>query len=82
MATFKMFQDWQNNPVLTTVKSSAFPIKDISFPTVTICGQGLSSDILQAGFFHEFFKYLKSIGHDMGISPIRAVKLLNKVINK
>ena len=48
---------------------------------MTICGQGLSSDIPQAGFFNEFFKYLKSIGHDMGISPIRAVNLLNKVID-
>jgi hypothetical protein len=35
--------------VLTTVKTSALPIKDIEFPAVTICSQGLNSDIVTAG---------------------------------
>ncbi len=43
------YSDWQNNPVLTTVKTSALPIKDIEFPAVTICSQGLNSDIVTAG---------------------------------
>ena len=43
------YSDWQTNPVLTTVKTSALPIKDIAFPAVTICSQGLNSDIVTAG---------------------------------
>jgi hypothetical protein len=43
------YSDWQSNPVLTTVKTSALPIKEIEFPAVTICSQGLNTDIATAG---------------------------------
>ena len=79
MLLLTFFQDWQKNPVLTTVKTSAFPIKDIPFPTVTICGQGMNADIITAGFFNVFFKYLKDNGHDMGLSPTKAVNIANQV---
>lgn len=31
------FEDWNENPVMTTLDSIAAPIGDIAFPTVTIC---------------------------------------------
>jgi hypothetical protein len=43
------YSNWQDNPVLTTVKNSALPIKEIEFPAVTICSQGLNTDIVTAG---------------------------------
>jgi hypothetical protein len=43
------YQDWKENPVVTTIKTSALPIREISFPAVTICGQGMNSDIVTAG---------------------------------
>jgi hypothetical protein len=43
------YSDWQATPVLTTVKTSALPIKNIEFPAVTICSQGLNEDIVTAG---------------------------------
>ena len=43
------YQDWIDNPVMTTIKTSALPIKDISFPAVTICGQGMNDDIITSG---------------------------------
>ena len=43
------YQDWLDNPVMTTIKTSALPIKEINFPAVTICGQGMNADIVTAG---------------------------------
>jgi hypothetical protein len=43
------YQDWLNNPVITTIKTSALSIKEIDFPAVTICGQGMNADIVTAG---------------------------------
>jgi hypothetical protein len=43
------YQDWLNNPVMTTIKTSALSIKEINFPAVTICGQGMNADIVTAG---------------------------------
>ena len=31
--------DWEDNPVVTTVKSTGKPIKEIEFPAITICAQ-------------------------------------------
>ena len=33
------YMDWKNNPVLTTVVSTGYPIENIEFPAVTICAQ-------------------------------------------
>jgi hypothetical protein len=44
------YQDWQDNPVMTTIKTSALSIKEINFPAVTICGQGMNDDIITSGF--------------------------------
>ncbi len=31
------FQDWSDNPVITTLDSITVPIREIQFPTVTVC---------------------------------------------
>jgi hypothetical protein len=36
----KAYKDWQDNLVLTTVKTTAYSIKNIDFPALTICGPG------------------------------------------
>ena len=36
----QVYQDWQDNPVLTTINTTTKPIRDIDFPAITICGQG------------------------------------------
>lgn len=36
----KAYKDWQDNLVLTTVNTTAYPIRDIEFPTITICSSG------------------------------------------
>jgi hypothetical protein len=43
------YSDWQNSPVITTVNSTSFPVGNIEFPSVTICGQGSNEAILNSG---------------------------------
>ena len=35
------YNQWQEKPVITTLKNTAKPVTEIPFPTVTICGSGL-----------------------------------------
>ena len=34
------YTDWQGSPVLTTVATTAFAIKNVEFPAITICAPG------------------------------------------
>ena len=56
--SIQAYLDWQANPVLTTVNTTAYPVKSIEFPAVTICGQGMNDDVITAGMFKQFFNYL------------------------
>jgi Amiloride-sensitive sodium channel len=70
------YNDWTDNPVLTTVKTSALKIENIDFPALTICSQGISNDIIRGGFFNIFYKYTKQLNISYGMSPIRTAKIL------
>jgi hypothetical protein len=74
------YNNWQSNPVVTTVKTSAFPVQELDFPAVTICGQGTNEEILAAGFFKAFFKFLKQKGIKIGVSPLTASRILKKKV--
>ncbi len=37
---FQAYEDWQETPVLTSVRTTGMPISEIEFPAVTICAQG------------------------------------------
>jgi hypothetical protein len=38
--TAAIYNNWQNQPVVTTATTTAYPITDVEFPSVTICAQG------------------------------------------
>ena len=38
--------NWQDNPVLTTIGTTALSVEHIPFPAITICGQGRQRKIL------------------------------------
>jgi Amiloride-sensitive sodium channel len=69
------YNDWTDNPVLTTVKTSALKIENIDFPALTICSQGVIEDIIRAGFFKMFYKYAKEHNISYGMSPIRTARI-------
>ena len=55
----QMYNDWQGNPVLTTIKTIAHAVKDIEFPSVTFCSQGKNEMITNATLFKMFYAFLK-----------------------
>ena len=39
------YDAWQQEPTVTTLRTTAKPISDIAFPAITICGQGSISEV-------------------------------------
>jgi len=37
--SLRAYNDWQNFPVLTTLTTTGYPVRNIEFPAFTICGQ-------------------------------------------
>ncbi|XP_023321306.1 uncharacterized protein LOC111696020 [Eurytemora carolleeae] len=48
------FNEWRENQVLTTLTSSAAPISGETFPTVTICSQGLDLEAVGNALLRDF----------------------------
>ena len=38
--SFNIYQDWQNQQVITSVGTTGYNIENIQFPSITICAQG------------------------------------------
>ena len=60
----KSYTDWQEDQVITTLKTTARPVTDLSFPTVTICAAGLHMEnvktVLERNFNSWRFQNRKS----------------------
>ena len=54
----KTYNKWQDDPVITTVATPAYPISNIDFPSFTICHRGTIDEVFKAGFIQQFFEYL------------------------
>ena len=60
----RSYTDWQSDQVITTLKTTARPVTDLSFPTVTICAAGLHMEnvktVLERNFNDWRFQNRKS----------------------
>ena len=56
------YKDWKDNPIITTVNTTAYPIEDIVYPAITICSQGASKGVMDVVLLKQFEEYLKSKG--------------------
>jgi hypothetical protein len=61
-STIKAYKEWKANPTITTINSTAYPIKNIEFPAITICSQGTSKDVMDTVILKQFEEYLDSRG--------------------
>ena len=59
-STFTTYTDWQDNPTITTINTTAYPIKNVEFPAITICSQGAAKDVLDMVLLDQVEEYLKS----------------------
>ena len=59
-STYRTYKEWKDNPTITTVNTTAYPIKLIDYPAITICSQGASKDVMDVVLMRQFEDYLKS----------------------
>ena len=43
--TKKIYDNWDQDPISTTVSTTEYGIENIEYPSITICAQGKSEDI-------------------------------------
>ena len=51
---------WQADPTVTTISTTAYPIKKVEFPAITICSQGYAKDVMDIAILKQFERFLKS----------------------
>jgi hypothetical protein len=37
--SYNAYYNWQDDPIITTVSTTALPINNLEYPAITICGQ-------------------------------------------
>ena len=53
------YSSWQQKMVITTLKTTAKPITDLDFPTVTICADGQHMGMVEKVVYNHFNKWKK-----------------------
>ena len=62
MSSYTIYDEWQDHPVLTTIGTTGLPIERVKFPSITICGQGSSKDILDKALFKQMTDFCAATG--------------------
>ena len=44
--SMRIYRDFQSNPVITSVSTTGFDIREIEYPAITICSQGDVDEVL------------------------------------
>ena len=53
-STCKTYIEWQANPTITTINTTAYPIENIEFPAITICSQGAAKNVMETVLVKQF----------------------------
>ena len=61
-STIQTWNEWQDNPIITTINTTAYPIQNIEFPAITICSQGTAKDLMDKVIMIQFEAYLRARG--------------------
>ena len=74
----QMYVNWVDQPVLTTIKTTAYSIKDVEFPAVTFCSKSTSDLSINASHITLFLNFLvERYGIRTDFSPLDIAELLN-----
>ena len=46
LLTYRIYTDWDESPILTTVGTTEYDIQQIEYPSITICAQGSVKEII------------------------------------
>ena len=53
------YTTWQTHQVITTLKTTTKSVKDLNFPAITICADGLHMDLVENVLANDFRKWRK-----------------------
>ena len=56
-STISVYDDWNENPILTSVKTTGLPIKNIQYPTIIICGQGSNKHVPESALLQHIIEF-------------------------
>ena len=75
------YNNWQINQVLTTITTTAYPVKKIDFPAVTFCSPGTNKIISDSPLLKQYFNFLANKhGIVINATAYKASELTNTVI--
>jgi hypothetical protein len=79
----QIYNGWQNQQVLTTIKATSSPIKNVEFPSVTFCVPGNMETNINASLFKMFYDFLgMEYGIKVDLSPMFVAETINRAVNK
>ena len=58
LSSLSTYRNWKDDPILTSVATTAYSVQQVPFPSITICPQGAANDIVDAAIFKQFIDYL------------------------
>ena len=53
-----IWNEWFEDPVVTSLNTISLPVEKIEFPAVTLCPQGSTADIMDNFLYHQFEEWL------------------------
>ena len=53
-----IWNEWFEDPVVTSLNTISLPVEKIDFPAVTLCPQGSTADIMDNFLYHQFEEWL------------------------
>ena len=78
-----LYEEWQDEPVISTLETVAEPIENIEFPAVTICPQGSRQEIIDSVLFRQLKEYIeRKKGKSSALSPEEMVELTDQFLKE
>ena len=56
------YHSWQENQVITTLKSTTKPVSELGFPSVTICADGMHMGLAEKVLYNNFLEWREENG--------------------
>ncbi len=79
-----MYNDWDNQPVVTNVATTGLEISQVLFPSVTICADGVMSSFSHASFIKQLSEFVQQQSKNnvtITFSPFKMASAIRKTIN-
>ena len=57
------YTTWQENMVITTLKTTTKPVTELFFPSVTICADGRHMDLVEKALYYDFTVWRNQTNH-------------------